>query len=146
MANNGVQIDTSDVRRVSRALKGVSKEAQKELKDELYSITTFLVTRIKTKMPNRSGRARASLKPRKVQAGMRVAFGGNRAPHAPWLEFGGSTKVLGRGNRVQREFIKEGRYIWPTIGDEKDTIKRDVDSAMQKLARKHGLDLTGGGR
>lgn len=141
MANSGVQIDTREVRDLSRRLRGLSKDAQKDLQKELVKITESLAVHVKTKMPSKSGRARASVKARKVSAGMRLAYGGTKAPHAPWLDFGGSTKVPGAGGRVQRPFIKEGRYVWPTVGERSDEIGRDVEAAMQSVARKHGLDV-----
>ena len=142
MANQpAVQIDVRELRDLSRRLRGLSKDAQKELTVELTNISDRLVVRIKGRVPARSGRARASVRARKAAGGVKIAAGGRTAPHYPWLDFGGSTKVPGAGQRVRRDFVKEGRYIFPTVADHKDEIEHDVADAMQKVARKYDLDM-----
>ncbi len=57
--------------------------------------------------PVMRGRARGSVE----AAGPEVTAGGGRAPHALWLDFGGS---VGRRGSVKRPHRRSGRYILPT--------------------------------
>lgn len=148
------------LRELRRALKTVSADAPKELRDDLKEIAEAFVVKVRAKVPARSGRARASYQARSTASGASVALGGNAAAHAPWLDFGGSTKIdasksarvsakkakrkldshqAGRG-RAYREFIKGGRYFYPTLAEESRRIDEQVDASMRRIAERNGFE------
>ena len=88
------------------------------------------------KVPVRTGRARASLRAVVASGGGAVAFGGAKAPYAPWLEFGGR---VGRNNSVVRPFKREGRYLYPTLAEEKDRVVRTYAELVDNVLRGAGL-------
>lgn len=136
--SDSVRVD--GLRDLQRALRGISKEAAKELRLALREIAAEIAKSASAKVPRRSGRAASSYKPRASGAGAAIAFGGTRAPYAPWLDFGGR---VGVNKSVSRPFIREGRYLFPTIGENSDEIKNRADEAMKRLADKYGFDQRG---
>lgn len=131
-----VEINMAEARRLARQFHGLGADVQKDVNREIGLITGRMVSRIRGKVPSRSGRARASVKAK----GGKITAGGPGAAHFPWLEFGGSTKVPGAGRRVRRDFVKTGRYIFPTISEGKAKDLEAVEGAIARVAKKHGLD------
>jgi hypothetical protein len=133
-----VEINMAEARRLARQFDGLGDDVQKTVNQEIGLISGRMVSRIRARVPSKSGRARASVR---AQGG-KITAGGTGAPHYPWLEFGGSTKVPGAGRRVQRGFIKTGRYIFPTISEGKAKDLAAVENALARVAKKHGLDAS----
>jgi hypothetical protein len=79
------------------------------------------------------------VKVRSSQREARVAAGGSKAPYYPWLDFGGRT---GPNRSVERAFISEGRYIYPTVRERQDEIADAGQAALTELAREAGLEVT----
>jgi hypothetical protein len=131
-----VEINTAEARRLARQFDGLGGDVQKDVNREVGLITGRMVQRIRARVPSKSGRARASVRAK----GGKITAGGPGAPHYPWLEFGGSTKVPGAGRRVRRDFVKTGRYIFPTISEGKAKDLEAVEKAVARVAEKHGLD------
>jgi hypothetical protein len=133
------------LREVRAALKAVEATAPKDLSKGFKEIAAMVARRIAGKVPARTGRAASSIKPRGTTGGGAIAFGGPRAPHYPWLDFGGSTKVPGAGRRVQRDVVKGGRYVYPTIADSSDEIADKADDLIKRVTAKYGLATKEGG-
>lgn len=131
-----VEVNTAEARRLSRQFRGAGADAQKDVNREIGLITGRMVSRIRARVPSKFGRARGSVKAK----GGKITAGGPSAPHYPWLEFGGSTKVPGAGRRVRRDVVKSGRYIFPTISEGKAKDLEAVERAVERVANKHGLD------
>jgi phage gpG-like protein len=91
-------------------------------------------------MPNRTGRARASVKARSSQRAARVAVGGSKAPYVPWLDFGGEGRRKGRP--PARPFLKAGRYTYVGLKIHRDDITEIMSAGLTELARSGGLDVT----
>lgn len=122
---------------LSRALKKVDSEAPKRLRVGLNEGANLLVDRTRPTIPSRSGRARASLAARSTRTAARVAVGGRRAPYYPWLDFGGQGRRPGRP--APRTFIREGRYIFPTLARVRADIEQSLSDAIRQVVRDAGL-------
>ncbi len=136
MAKDTVRFEMAEARQLSRKFKGMGDAVQKDVDLEIGRITGRLVARIRGKIPARSGRARASVQARKGK----FTAGGPAAPHYPWLDFGGYTKVRGSRPRVYRKYIKEGRYIFPTVSGQDKANAAAMEKAVARTAKKHGLE------
>lgn len=157
------RIEVRGIRELSRALKGISDDAPKEIQFALKAAAEEIATKVRAKVPSRSGRARGSVKVRASKTGAALAVGGNAAPHYQWLDFGGSSKIDASSNtratlkkshrklemqgnsrpRAYREFIKGGRYLYPTISEARDSTLRKVDHELGVIARRHGIETRG---
>jgi hypothetical protein len=86
--------------------------------------------------PARNGHARDTL--RAVDAGRRsfVRAGGESHPYYPWLDFGGRVGIRAS---VRREYIKEGRYIFPAYSAVFPQIKNVIDDELREATRAAGL-------
>jgi hypothetical protein len=95
-----------------------------------------------------TGRAAGSVKPRAGVKGAGIAIGGAAAPYAPWLDYGGT---VGKGHRpgvggsgsVKRPFLREGRYLYPTIVAQHDVIAAAAGDAIVKVAKAAGFVTKG---
>lgn len=133
-----VKVAVTGLREVVKGLKAVSDDNNKELKDAFKQIAEEIAQDIRPKVPIKSGRARASIVPRGYQNSPAIAFGGKRAKHMPWLEFGGT---LPRGQT--RPFISGGRYVFPTIKEKRPEIAEKAEQALLDVARKAGFEVRG---
>ena len=122
-----------------RALRQLDPEAAKGIRLAGNAAATLLVDRTRPGMPSVSGRARASLKARSTRTSARVGIGGKRAPYVPWLDFGGEGRI--KGHPAHRPFIKEGRYLYPTLAKISPEIETVLVSALTDIARGAGLDV-----
>lgn len=141
MADPTDQVQVEGLREVSRALRAISKEAQKELRVGLKDAAEKVAVVARQRTPRRSGKAAASIKARGTNRGASLRGGGPKAPYFPWLDYGGSTKVPGSPARVRRPFESGGRIIYPAIADRKDETREAVEKLIDDLARRHGLDV-----
>lgn len=121
----------------NRGLRKLDNEAPKKLRVALNSGSDLLIDKTRPKIPSRTGRARASLKARSTRTSVRIAVGGARAPWVPWLDYGGEGRIKGRP--PAREFIKAGRYLYPTLGEIKPQLAKTLDEAIRDVARGAGL-------
>lgn len=122
----------------SRALRRVSTDAPKGLRIGLNSAADLLVAKTVPLIPRRTGAAAKSLTARSTRTSARVAVGGRRAPWYPWLDFGGRT---GPRKSVERPFLKEGRYLYPTLAKNRGLIMGKLEGALLDVARGAGLDV-----
>jgi hypothetical protein len=130
----GIGKFNSGLRRIDRTLPG-------EMKKEFLELSDYVAGRIRSKVPRRTGRAAASVKPKATTRSAGIAFGGNAAPYYPWLDFGGR---VGRNKSIVRPFIKEGRYVYPTLRQERDNIAEAADTAIERVAERAGFKTRGG--
>src|SRR5690606_8934873 len=97
------------------------------------------------------------------RAGAKIAFGGSRAEHMPWLDFGGTVPGWpGRGGvsdpspgwpgspktrPVTRDWrgrpVDHGRYVYITIAEMDAEIEEGVAEALARAARINGFDTKG---
>ena len=132
-------IDIQGIRQFQRQLRQMEGGLHKKIRVALNSAAEIVVRYAKPKVARRSGTAAASLKVRSTQREAAVAAGGARAPYYPWLDFGGRT---GPNRSVQRAFISEGRYIYPTVRERGEEIAAAGQTALNELAAEAGLEVT----
>jgi hypothetical protein len=133
-----VKIGIGGLARLSRGLKAVSADAPKELRLALNSAADLLVDETRPKIPSLTGAARRSLVARSTRTTARVGVGGAKAKYYPWLDFGGEGRVKGRPAR--REFIREGRYIYPTLREIRPRIEAKLHESISAVIRNAGLE------
>lgn len=122
-----------------RGLRGMDKGLPKGVRLALNEVAGVLIDATRPKIPKRTGAAAASLKAASTQSAAKVSVGGTKAPYYPWLDFGGKT---GRKKSVVRPFYKEGRYLFPTLADERDNIQDAMLKAMAQLAETNGIEVS----
>lgn len=143
----GAAIEVRGLREVQSAFRQIDKDLPKELRDEFRGIAVAVAADAARRVPHRTGKAAASIRPRATQRSAGLAFGGRAAPYFPWLDFGGST---GKGHRpgvggsgsVKRPVLSGGRYVYPAIEDNEDAIIQAAGDAVVTLARKNGLEAS----
>ena len=136
-----VKVEVRGIKEVSAALKRVGDDLPKELQAEFRAIAQRIVDEAASKVPSQSGRAAGSIKPRASKKGAGVAAGGARVPYYGWLDFGGHRP---RDNAVSRPFIRQGRYLYPTVEEHREDIGAAALEAVEKVARKGGFEVRDG--
>lgn len=128
------------LRKFSRDLKKIDNELPKALRLALNEAADLVVSDARPRVPKRSGRAARSLKARSTRTAARVQGGGNRAVYYPWLDFGGR---VGKGLAVRRPFFKEGRYIYRSYFDLKESgeFQETLHRALLDVARRAGVEV-----
>lgn len=134
------KVEVRGIREVRSALNQVDKELGRKLRDELAKVSEVVLDEARPHVARRTGSAVGSMKVRKQTAGAAIAVGGNKAPYYPWLDFGGR---VGRNKSVQREFVKEGRYLYPAIKRKRRVIDDMLDEMLSRLLKQAGFE-TGG--
>ncbi len=119
-------------------VRKLDPNAAKELRKGLRLSGAFLVKTTRIKIPKRTGKAARSITTRSTQRSVSIIYGGDRAPYYPWLDFGGKTGIR---DSVVRPFVKEGRYIYPTLKKMRPEIEGILTLALRKAARDSGLDV-----
>lgn len=137
MAAETIRVD--GLKELNIALRKVDRDAPRELASELSGISTHVMNRARPKVPRISGDAAASIKVRKKAKGSMLAIGGARAPYMPWLNFGGS---VGRSKSIHRPMVKPDYFIYRTLSEEKSTIDRMLNSALERMGRRAGFEVT----
>lgn len=128
------------LRDFTKSLKAIDGQLPKTVRLALNESADLVVKKAKPQFPFKIGRARKSVRVASTRTMARVAMGGNRAPHAPWLDFGGR---VGRNNSVRRPFKKDGRYVYPTYRRLRDSgeFERVLDEALRRVAADAGLEI-----
>lgn len=121
-----------------KGLRALDRDLPKALRVAQNDAASFLIGKAKPLIPRRSGTAAASLKARSSQTSVRVAIGGRKAPYMPWLDFGGR---VGPNDSVTRPFLKEGRYLYPTLKSNREQFADILEDALTDVARTAGLDV-----
>jgi hypothetical protein len=137
-----VRVVVEGLRDLNKNLKVLSVEAQKEMAEALKVIASGVVDDVKSRVPRgKTGNAQKSVRPRAGAKGAGIAFGGGRAPYYPWLDFGGR---VGRQKATVRPVIRGGRYVYPAIADNMETVEELVVDALNEINRKYGSVIDGG--
>lgn len=134
------KIEVRGLAELSRALRRVDADAPKALRVALNGVAQDLVDETKPQIPKVTGRAANTLKARSTRTSARVAIGSKRAAYVPWLIFGGQGRVAGRP--AAREFIKEGRWLFPTLVRRREAVSTMLQEALNDVAKSAGLDVS----
>lgn len=139
MAVAAIKVD--GMRELQAALKALDGESQKEIRVALNEVADTVRMGAARRVPTKTGKAKASLRATSSQRETRITAGGRKAEYYGWLDFGGR---VGKERSVSRPFLRQGRYIWPTIAANRDTLARAVESQLVALARRKGLEVNSG--
>lgn len=133
------KIKIDGLTQLSKALRKVDSEAPKQLRLVGNQAANLLIDKTRPKIPRVSGAAAGSLKAKSTRTSTRVQIGGTRARYYPWLDFGGEGRIAGRP--VHRQFIREGRYLYPTLDQERSAITDLLQTGIVAVAQGAGLDV-----
>ena len=131
-------IEVEGLANLNRSLRRISSDAPKGLRLALNSAADTLIAETRREIPRRTGKASNSLKAASTRTSVRIRIGGSKAPYYPWLDWGGKT---GRGKKTVRPFIREGRYLYPTLRRERAKIEGAITRALAGLVEDSGLDM-----
>lgn len=120
----------------TRKVEGV--DLAKAVRMATKDAADLLVGTARPKVPRPTGRAAGSIRIRFVQNKMTVLAGGVRAPYFHWLDFGGR---VGRRKSVRRPYLKEGRYMYRSYFDLKQSgeFVKVMDRALLQVTREAGV-------
>lgn len=135
-------IKIDGLREFQKGLKDMDGETQKKLKVVLDDAAGVVVRGASSRVPARTGRARASVRARSSQREAKVLGGSAKVPYYGFLDFGGS---VGRKKATRRPFVSEGRYLYPAFHANRDGIYKALQQSLVKLAEQAGLEVDSGG-
>lgn len=121
-----------------RDLKKIDSDLPKALRIALNQAADVVVGYARPRVPKKTGRAGASIKARSTRTQVRVSEGGNRAPHMPWLDFGGA---VGRRRSVRRAFLKEGRFIYKAYFDNQAEFVEILENSLLDVVKQAGIEV-----
>ena len=133
-------IQVTGLRDLQRALKDFAEGTTRELATAMKTIATRVADDVRGRVPVKSGTAARTVKASGTARGAAIKAGGDRAPYYQWLDFGGK---VGRDRSVSRNFIRSGRYIYPSIARHHEETTRLVDDVVRTLAIKAGFETSG---
>lgn len=131
------KIQVEGLAALNRGLRAIDSEAPKQLRLAFNEAANTLVDKARPTVPSKTGAARASMKARSTRTSARVAVGGRKAAYFPWLDFGGEGRVKGRP--APRPFLKEGRYIYPTLRRIRPDIEQMLSDGLSAVVANVGL-------
>ncbi len=114
------------------SLKRFAGSTPKMEQEAMNGCSDLFVSKVRPLVPQRSGAARRSVKKTKARGKIRVEAGGRAAPYFPWLDFGGR---VGRKKSVQRQYISQGRYVFPTLKKHQKDFQAIAEEAMPRSAQ-----------
>jgi hypothetical protein len=144
-----VRLEIQGLAELSRALKQVDSEIPIKLRPGFMKVAKAIAADIQSKLP---GSLKKAIGTRATQKGAGITFPGGEArgplDFYPWYDFGGST---GRHHRVgvpfsgavTREWWHEGRYVYPTIQEDRPQIEEMVDDVIQDACKRAELATEG---
>lgn len=120
-----------------RGLRQIDNGLGAELRKGLNEVAELVAVEARRHVPIKSGAAAASYKAGSSQRAAAVKIGGNKAPYVPWLEWGGR---VGRNKSVQRPRVKAGRYLYPALDRNADTVLEKLDEVVARLVAQAGFE------
>ena len=135
----GEIVRITGLRELNAALKRMDADLPKEIKAALNTASEELVRQASSKVPKRTGRAAGTYRAAATRTAARVRVGGARAKYVPWLEFGGEGRIKGRPSK--RQFITEGRYLYPTLRKLRPEFEQALLDAIGEAVRTSGLEV-----
>lgn len=129
------------LRELNRGLKALDADLPKAMRVALNQAADVIVGPARARVPKRTGRAANSIRARSTRTSVRVSGGSKRAAYYPWLDFGGR---VGRRHGVRRAFLKEGRYLYATYYEKRDSgeFVEILQAAIVGVAREAGFEVT----
>ncbi len=129
-------IRVEGLRELQAALKRLDGESQKALRVALNKAVEAIADDARSRVPTRTGKARASIRATSSQREARVSAGKKSVPYYGWLDYGGTTGI---GGSVQRPFRKAGRYLYPAYADQREDMLKTLSREITAVAEQAGL-------
>lgn len=121
-----------------RNLRTLRKLAPKALESSLEKCAKYLISEVKPQVPRRTGRAQDSVQARPSRSKVFIEGGGSKAPWYPWIDFGGR---VGINKSVVRPFIKQGRYLYPTMQSRQPQMEKILLAGLVELGGNAGIEV-----
>jgi hypothetical protein len=139
-------IHVRGLKEVRKALRDVDKTLGPELRKGLNEVAELVLDTARPLVPHRSGDARASLKAGSTETAVQIKAGGSKAPYWGWLDFGGTVgegrvsshvahKKAAVAGKMKRRYIREGRYIYPTLRKRRDDIEDKFYDVIDRVTK-----------
>lgn len=135
----GLTVRIEGLREFQAHLRSMDRNLPKQLRLTLNGVAKLVAETASSRVPRRTGRAAASIRPASQQRYAIVSGGGGRAPYLPWLDFGGT---VGRGGSVSRPKVKGGRYLFAAIRDRRGMIREEIGKGLERLAKDAGFEVS----
>jgi hypothetical protein len=135
-------VEIEGLKDIQKKLRDLDPALAKELKTVNLTVADMVADIARAKVPTRSGKARSTVKAKGEQRFAVIKAGGRKAPYYPWLDFGGQAGHKSGnaiGDRGKRPFIREGRYIYSTVGTYHSKIVHEYVVMLGALLDKAGL-------
>lgn len=139
MSGPAGKITITGLKEFQKSLRAMNTGLPKMLRLVFNDAVGLVVDWARPRIPQRTGRARGSLKARSSQRTAGIAIGGNRAPWVPWLDFGGEGRRPGRP--AARPFLKDGRYVYEGLRVKRAEVTEVMSAGMTKLAQEAGFEV-----
>ena len=138
--SDAVKID--GLTQFSKAIKDIDSGLPKMLRLALNKSADLVVTSARPRVPTHSGRAKASIKAASSQDKVRIKAGGSKAPHYPWLDYGGEGRRKGRP--TARPFQRSGRFLYPVYYAKRDSGEfiAIMNAALLEVVDAAGIEVT----
>lgn len=133
------KVEVQGLNELVRALRKMDTDIPKGMRVALNDATKVVTDYAESRIPKRTGAARASIKAKSTTKTARVSGGNRKAPYYGWLDFGGQGRVKGRP--APRPFIKEGRYLWKALDVKRDDFLDALQAGIVAVAEGSGLEL-----
>lgn len=135
MPFRGVRVE--GIKELQRSLRQANASFPAELRKANKSAAEVVVRFAVPRAPSRTGRLRGSIKAQAQQRGATVKGGTpTRVPYYGFIDFGGS---VGIHHSVKREFVSEGRILYPALNDARPVFMTQYERDVRDLLRKAGL-------
>lgn len=140
---SGFKIEIEGLDEFRKAVKQLEALDNKMVKEAGNKAADAVIDRAAPQFPRQTGKARSSIRSGSSQRVIKVKLGSAKAKHAPWLDFGGN---VGKNKSVNRKFIKNGRYLYPTYFKLRDSgaIAEILGDELYNAAKQAGLDVERG--
>lgn len=128
-------IRVEGLNRFSRSMRKVSADFPKRMRASLNETAKIVATEARARVPKKDGTLAGTIRPSSTTRMARVSMGGAKAPYAGFIEFGGR---VGRNKSIKREFIKDGRYLYPAFFAKRDAVQHKLSSEIGRLIEDSG--------
>lgn len=138
------------LRELRMALGAVDAQLEQELRDELKGIANEVAVIAKGRMASAgavgTGRAMGSIRAFSTARSAGVRAGGARVPYYGWLDFGGTIRHHGSRHEhtqthlIRREFIAQGRFVYPAADQGATRAAPRVERLLDRLFVKAGFN------
>lgn len=135
-----------ELRKALKAADGlIPRELSKELKELAGEVATEARSRLEGDVAHSTGRAAGSIRAVVLGGGAAVRAGGARVPYFGWLDFGGTIRHHGSKHQhthshlIQREVVREGRYVYPAADEKAAVIAPKVESLIERVMVRAGF-------